>query len=143
MKSQFGKNRDSNSPGKKRVEELDMKKGETAVSMLKRAVKNEFIASFVLMDIWFVNDYMIKSIRAIKNGAMHLLGMCKLDMRKYLVDKKEMNAHQLITKNERKKSKYSRKYKSTYISLIADYKGTRVRLFFSTGITMQRTGLYC
>ena len=130
MKSQFSKNRDSKSPGKKRVEELDMKKGETAVSMLKRAVKNGLIASHVLMDSWFVNDYMIKSVRAIKKGAMHLLGMCKLDIRKYLVDKKEMNAHQLITKNERKRSKYSRKYKSTYISLIADYKGTKVRLFF-------------
>jgi len=130
LKSQSSKKRDSKSPGKKRVDELDMKKGETAVSMLKRAVKNGFIASYVLMDSWFVNDYMIKSIRAIKKGAMHLLGMCRLDKRKYLVDKKEMNAHQLITKYERKGSKYSRKYKSTYIPLVADYKGVKVRLFF-------------
>lgn len=129
-KSQFSKKRDSKSPGHKRVGELDIKKGEVAVSMLRRAVKNGFIAKYVLMDSWFVNDYMIKSVRAIKKGAMHLLGMCRLDKRKYLVDKKEMNAHQLITKNERKRSKYSRKYKSTYISLIADYKGVKVRLFF-------------
>jgi len=61
---------------------------------------------------------------------MHLLGMCKLDKRQYLVDKKLLNAHQLITKNERKNSKYSRKYKSTYISLVVDYKGQKVRLFF-------------
>lgn len=93
LKSKFSKKRDSKSPGKKRVEELDMKKGEVAVPMLKRAVKNGFIASYVLMDSWFVNDYMIKSIRAIKKGAMHLLGMCRLDKRKYLVDKKEVNAH--------------------------------------------------
>lgn len=107
-----------------------MKKGDAAVLMLKRAVKNGFIASYVLMDSWFVNDYMIKSIRTIKNGAMHLLGMCKLDRRQYLVDKRLLNAHQLITKNERKRSKYSRKYKSTYISLVVDYKGVKVRLFF-------------
>lgn len=130
LKSQFSKKRDSKSPGHKRVEELDMKKGEAAVTMLRRAVKNGFIASYVLMDSWFVNDYMIKSVRAIKNGAMHLLGMCKLDRRQYLVDKKLQNAHQLIIKNERKKSRYSRKYKSTYISLIVDYKGVEVRLFF-------------
>jgi len=130
LKSQFSKKRDSKSPGQKRVEELDIKKGEVAVSMLKRAVKNGLIASHVLMDSWFVNDYMIKSIRAIKKGAMHLLGMCKLDKRQYLVDKKLLNAHQLITKNERKRSKYSRKYKSTYISLVVDYKGEKVRLFF-------------
>jgi len=130
LKSQFSKKRDSKSPGKKRVKELDMKKGETAVSMIKRAVKNGFYATHVLMDSWFVNDYMIKSIRAIKKGAMHVVGMCKLDKRKYLIDKKEVNAHQLITKNERKRSKYSRKYKSTYISIVADYKGEKVRLFF-------------
>jgi hypothetical protein len=97
--------------------------------MLKRAVKNGFIARYVLMDSWFVCDSMIKGVRSIKNGAMHLLGMCKVDRRRYLVDKKELNAHQLITKNERKGSRYSRKYKSTYISLVVDYKGVKVRLF--------------
>jgi hypothetical protein len=127
--SQFSKKRDSKSPGQKRVGELDIKKGEVAVSMLKRAVKNGFIASYVLMDSWFVSDDMIKSVRAIKKGAMHILGMCKLDRRQYLVDQKLLNAHQLIAKNERKRGKYSRKYKSTYISLVVDYKGEKVRLF--------------
>ena len=128
--SQFSKKRDSKSPGYKRVEELSQKKGEVALSMLKRAVKNGFKASYVLVDSWFMNDSMIKGVRGIRNGVMHLLGMCKLDKRLYLIDKKEHNAHQLITKNERKKSKYSRKYKSTYISMVANYKGTNVRLFF-------------
>jgi len=68
LKSQFSKNRDSKSPRQKRVEELDIKKGEVAVSMFKRAVKNGLVASFVLMDSWFVNDYMIKSVRAIKRA---------------------------------------------------------------------------
>lgn len=130
MKSQFRKKRDNKSPGQKRAMELDMKKGEVAVSMLRRAVKNGFIASFVLMDSWFVNDYMIKSIRSIKKGAMHLLGMCKIDRRKYQVGNREMNAHQLIVKNQRKNSKYSRKHKSTYIPMVVDYKGEKVRLFF-------------
>lgn len=118
-KLQTSKKRDSNTPGQKRVEELNKKKSEVAILMLRRAVKNGFAASYVLMDSWFVNDYMIKNVRAIKNGAMHLLGMCKLDKRKYMVDKKELNAHQLIAKHQRKKGKFSRKYKSTYIPLIA------------------------
>lgn len=130
LKLQFRKKRDSKSPGQKRVEELDRKKGEVAVSMLRRAVRNGFMATYVLMDSWFVNDYMIKNVRSIRKGAMHILGMCKLDRRHYVVGKKEMNAHQLITKNERKKSKYSRKYKSRYIPLVVDYKGVKVRLFF-------------
>ena len=90
LKSQFTKKRDGKSPGYKRARELDMKKGDVAVLMLKRAVKNGFLATYVLMDSWFVNDYMIKSVRAIKNGAMHLLGMCKLDRRKYVIGKKRI-----------------------------------------------------
>jgi hypothetical protein len=130
MKLQFRKKRDDKSPGHKRAKELDMNKNEVAVSLLRRAVKNGFIASYVLMDSWFVNDFMIKSVRSIKKGAMHLLGMCRIDRRKYMVDKRAMSAHQLIVKYQRKNSRYSRKYKSTYISMVVDYKGEKVRLFF-------------
>jgi len=130
LKSQFRKKRDPKSPASKRVQEIDMKKGDVAVSMIKRAVKNGLIANYVLMDSWFVSDYMIKSIRSIKKGAMHILGMCKMDKRQYTVDKKLLKAHELIAKYGRKRSKYSRKYKATYISLVVDYKGSKVRLFF-------------
>jgi len=129
-KAQFKKKRDAISPGYKRVEELGVKKNDNVLAMIRRAVKNGLIASYVLMDSWFVNDSMIKGIRAIKKGAMHILGMCKIDKRNYLVGNKQMNAHQLITKHERVKGKYSRKYKSRYISLVVDYKGETVRLFF-------------
>ncbi|MBW6492937.1 MAG: transposase [Lentimicrobium sp.] len=129
-RAQFKKKRDVTSPGYKRVEELDVKKNENAIAMIRRAVKSGLIASYVLMDSWFVNDSVIKGIRAIKKGAMHILGMCKIDKRNYSVGKRKMNAHQLITKYERKKGKYSRKYKSRYISLVVDYKGETVRLFF-------------
>jgi hypothetical protein len=101
-----------------------------SVSMIKRAVKNRFTASYVLMDSWFTNDYVIKSIRSIKNGALHFLGMCKIDTRKYYIVSKSLNAHQIITRNQRKRGKYSRKHKSEYIAVVGDYKGTRVKLFF-------------
>ncbi len=97
--------------------------------MLKRAVKNGFTASYVLMDSWFVNDTVIKGIRSIKNGAIHVLGMCRIDNRKYLLNGKEFNVKQLIIRFSRKKGKYSRKYKSRYIPLVVDYKGVPVRLF--------------
>ncbi|MCP3932181.1 MAG: transposase [Bacteroidetes bacterium] len=129
-KAQFHKKRIKGSPSNKRVQELDEKKTEVAVSMIKRAVKNGLMASYVLMDSWFTNDYMIKSIRSIKNGAMHLLGMCKMDTRKYRVNGKELNSRQIITRNERKNSKCSRKHKSRYITVVADYKGEKVKLFY-------------
>jgi len=128
--NQFSKKRDKSAPSTKRVRELNEQKTKTAVSMVKRAVKNGFMASYVLMDSWFTNDYIIKSIRSIKNGAMHVLGMCKIDKRQYDVNGKTMNSHQIIVRNERKNSKYSRKHKSSYITIVADYKGEKVKLFY-------------
>lgn len=109
---------------------MDKKKTEVAVSMIKRAVKNGLMPSYVLMDSWFTNDYMIRSIRSIKNGALHLLGMCKMDNRKYCVNGKELNSHLVITHNERKKCKYSRKHKAHYITIVADYKREKVKLLY-------------
>jgi hypothetical protein len=129
-KAQFHKKRSKESPSYNRVQELNQNKNEVAVSMIKRAVKNGLMASYVLMDSWFTNDYMIKSIRSIKKGAMHLLGMCKIDTRKYSVNGKELNSHQIIIRNERKMCKYSRKHKSHYIAIVADYKGEKVKLFY-------------
>lgn len=127
---QFTKKRDKSTPSCIRIKELNEKKTEVAISMVKRAVKNGLMASYVLMDSWFTNDYMIKSIRSIKNGAIHVLGMCKIDNRKYVVQNKVLNSHQMITRYERKNSKYSRKHKSVYITIVADYKGEKVKLFY-------------
>ena len=127
--NRFNKTRNSKSNGAKRVKELDMKKTNNSISMIKRAIKNGFIADYVLMDSWFVNDTIIQGIRSIKNCCLHVLGMCRLDRRKYTFDGKELNAKELIARYERKRSRYSRKHKSKYIPLVVDYKGHRVRLF--------------
>jgi hypothetical protein len=130
LASQFSKKRDGKAPSAKRAKELDKKKTEVAVSMIKRAVKAGIMASYALMDSWFINDTVIKAIRAIKNGAIHVLGMCKMDNRKYLANGKELNSLQIIVRNERKKRKYSRKHKSHYIPMVAVYKGEPVKLFY-------------
>ena len=130
LKAQFHKKRDKGTPGYKRAKELDEEKPKVAVLMIKRAVKNGMLASYVLMDSWFVSEFLIKSIRSIKNGAMHVLGMCKLDMRKFTVYGKEMNSTQIIAKYSRKFCKYSRKFKSQYFTVVCDYKGVKVKLFY-------------
>lgn len=130
LNAQFSKKRKKSTPAYTRVQELDMNKNHVAISMVKRAVKNGLLASYVLMDSWFVNDYVIKSIRRIKGGIMHVLGMCKLDSRKFEVNRKEMNSHQIISCHSRKKHKYSRKHKSHYFVVLANYKGEPVKLFY-------------
>jgi hypothetical protein len=129
-KNQFKKTRSSSCPSIARIKELDESKVINTISMLKRAVKNGFKADYVLMDSWFVTDFLIKSIRGIKNGSMHVLGLCKLDKRQYLIQNKKFNAKELIVKHERKAKKYSRNYRSHYIPLVVDYKGEAVKLFF-------------
>ena len=130
LRAQFSKKRDKDSPSFKRVVELDKKKTEVAVSMIKRAVKNGMKASYVLMDSWFVNDSIITSIRSIKKVALHVLGMCKMDKRKYKVRGKELNSAQITVRYARTKGKYSRKHKSHYIPITAVYKGETVKLFY-------------
>jgi hypothetical protein len=129
-KRRFAKKRDVKSKGAKRVKELDIAKTQNCLSMIKRAIRHGFIADYVLMDSWFVNDTIIAGIKSIKKSCLHVLGMCKLDTRKYLLHGKELNARELIARYARKNGHYSRKHKSQYISLVVDYKGNHVRLYF-------------
>jgi hypothetical protein len=103
---------------------------DVAVEMIKRAVKNGFVASYVLMDSWFTSDGMIKAITSIKKIKLHVLGMCKMDNRKFTLENKSLNSHQIIVLKERRQSKHSRKHNSHYIAVTAQYKGIPVKLFY-------------
>jgi len=130
--NQFTKIRDPKSAGYKRVKELDINKIDNAISMLKRAVWHGLSADYVLLDCWFVVDKMIHAVRLLNKGAIHLLGMCRMDGRKYLYKDKELNARELIRKTEHTKlNKRCRKIKSHYIQLEVVYKGTPMQLFFT------------
>ena len=119
------------SPGEERYQELDKKKTDIFIQMLKYAVGKGLCASYVLMDSWFTNDEVLKSIRKIKRGMLHVVGMCKMDRRKFTVEEKEYNSQTLININEKKgKVHNNKKYKSQYIVIDATYKGTPVRLFY-------------
>ena len=130
QKGQFSKHRQADSQAIKRVKELDQSKIDTALKMIRNAVKIGFNATYVLMDSWFVNDTMISAITSIKNVKLHVLGMCKMDTRKYCLESKVLNSHQIIKRKQGRRSKYSRKHKSHYIPVIAQYKGVPVKLFY-------------
>jgi hypothetical protein len=130
IKEQYHKFRPKNSAQNKRVKELDTSKIDNAIKMLKRAVKNGFKASYVLTDSWFMSEKLILEIRGIQSGAMHLLGMCKIDRRKYLYEGKLYTAEELLKKGK-KRIKRARRFKAHYIDYVVDYKGIKVKLFFS------------
>ncbi|MCP4161104.1 MAG: transposase, partial [Deltaproteobacteria bacterium] len=61
-KKQFMKNCTKNSNGYKRRKECKIKKNTNALAMIKRAVKNGFMAKYVLTDSWFSSKEFIQEL---------------------------------------------------------------------------------
>jgi hypothetical protein len=131
LREQFSKKRNRNSSQYKRVKELDESKIDTAIAQIKRAVRKGFTASYVLCDTWFVSEGLIRQVRSIQSGAMHLIGMCRMDKRRYTYLGKEYTAAELLKKYKAKNTKRCRNIRTQYIDFVVDYKGIRVKLFFS------------
>jgi hypothetical protein len=131
QKRQFTKTREDGGYFEECYDELDESKFDVAIRMLKRCVKNNILGSYVLMDSWFVTDTMLKEVRKIRKGMLHVVGMCKIN-RKFEVAGKERNSQTIIKMNEThsKRMHSCRKYKSRYFSVVAIYKGTPVKLFY-------------
>ena len=129
LKNRYRKKRIPKTPGAKRAAELSASKLKQAVKMIKRAVKHGFMADYVLADSWFITHSFIAGIRKIKQGAFHVLGACRMDKRKYLLEDTEYTAKELLNKFKGHK-KRSRKVRTLYIELLVEYKELPVKLFF-------------
>ena len=132
QKRQFCKKRSDKGHFQERYDELDESKLSVAVKMLKQCVKRNILGKYVLMDSWFVSDFMLSEIRKIRKGILHAVGMCKIDRRFFTVAGKERNSKTIIKMNENnsKKVHSCRKYQSRYFTVEANYRGTPVKLFY-------------
>ena len=131
MKSEmFRKKRSHKSEGYKREKEMLNTKILNSLSMIKRAVKNGFIADYVLADSWFISENFIKEIRKIRKGIIHVIGMARQDKRKYNIKGKMFTSKQIIAKYKCR-AKTSRKLRMQYAVLVCEYKGVKVKLFLS------------
>lgn len=131
LKKRFTKHRDKSSAGYKRSKELYIDKISNAIALLKRAVKNGFIPEYVLTDSWFSSEKVIKSVRLLKKGIIHFLGMVKMDKRHYSYRGQRMNAKELkkILKPSMKRAKNLGIY---YIEVSVCYSDIGpVKLFFT------------
>jgi len=129
LKRRYRKERPDKSPGTKRTAELSANKINQAVKMIKRSVKHGFIADYVLADCWFITESFITTIRGIKQGALHVLGTCRMDKRNYLFEGTLYTAKALLNKFKGHK-KRSRKVRALYVEQVVQYKGVPVKLFF-------------
>lgn len=131
LKQRYHKNRSPKSQGYKRLKELTDDKISAALASVKRAAKNGFVPRYLLMDSWYTCGKFITTIRGIKKGAIHLLGMVRMDKRRYIYQGQSYNAKELKT-SIRHKIKRCRKLKATYIEVVVEYKNAgKVKLFFS------------
>ena len=130
LKERFKKKRDSKDPSHKREEELLMEKPQTAIEMLRRAVKNGFLCRYLLMDKWFFGKDFLHDVRGIKDGAIHVVTLLKKKNTGFAVKGQKRSAQVLIDIAERKGDfKSCRRYKSTYARVRAEYEGIPVQLF--------------
>ena len=129
LKDRFTKKRADNDCMKKRVCELLIDKPTVALQMLRRAVKNGFMAKYLLMDKWFFGKDFIKEVRRIKDGAIHVITLLRDKKTGFTVKGVKMSAKTLIARQERIGFKQCREYKSLYAAVDAEYYGIPVRLF--------------
>lgn len=130
QKERFCKKRDSKDCSRKRQEELLSEKPKTAIEMLRRAVKNGFIAKYLLADKWFFGKDFIHEVRNIRKGLIHIVTLLKKKNTNFLVNGKKVSAKVLISLHERKGDFTScRRYKSMYVRIRAEYDGIPVQLF--------------
>jgi hypothetical protein len=119
---QYRKKCIKNSNGCKRRKECRIDKVTNALNMIKRAVKNGILASYVLADSWFGIARFIKTIRAIKGGDIHVVCGIKRAKKKYSYKNRQLNLKQMI-EILRKSGKPSRcrKWNTLYYEVIVDY----------------------
>jgi len=126
-RKQYNKKRDKDTQGYKRKKELDIKKTDSAIKMLKRAVKRGIKASYVLTDSWFTNYEIVKTTISL---GMHYIGMYSKVKTKFLFRGKQLTYKQ-IRNLSKKKAKRNRKFKLFYIREVVTWNDIKIVLYFT------------
>jgi len=128
---QFRKVVANGSFGQTRRREADKSKIDMMIDMLKRSVKHGFIPDYVLIDSWFFCFEILDTLSQLKNGAIKLVSMVKINNQIFFDCKtnKELGIKTILYRHE-KESKTCKKLKAKYIKVTCKYKGIRVNLFF-------------
>lgn len=127
---QYRKKRDASNPNHKRFGELDAKKMDNALEMMRRAWKAGLRATYALCDSWYTYEKFIHGVRSIGDGSVHFLGMGKMDNRKYYVRGFRHNVFEMISRYERKEAKRDWVYNYSYFRVMGRMGDETVRIFF-------------
>ena len=128
LQRRFKKSRKRSDPGNVRFREASEKKTSSAMRMIKRAVKEGFLASYLLADSWFFSSVLVEF--AIANG-LHLVSRPKWNQWKYIHEGKSYTLGELIKKLQRqKKYKTSRQLHMRTATAFVVFKGVPMKIFF-------------
>jgi hypothetical protein len=131
-KAQYRKVISAKSCGYTRRKESDRSKGSQLIAMLKRAVKHHFIPQYVLTDSWFFSESLIAGVKSVRNGAIELISMVKINNQVFELDsdKKLIGVQALLKTCLSKKPRVCKQFHASYHKVHCLYKGIPVNLFF-------------
>ena len=113
--NQFYKERDDESPGFQRVNQLRTDKISMAIQMVKDAIKTGFEPAYVLTDSWFMCDTFVYEIQKIKIKyvkKLHVIGLMKTN--RYIMINGKSKLANLVPDHKRKDIIFYKKHKCKY-----------------------------
>jgi len=129
LKNQFSKKRDKESMGWQRAKETDISKIESALEIVRRALKKKVEIDYLLMDSWFTCRAFVDLLIKHKKSGLHLIGMYKGAKTKFDMDGKELTYSQI--RERLGKPVRCRSLGYYYKQSVVKWNGTPVKLFFS------------
>jgi hypothetical protein len=127
---QYSKVREETEAVHKRIGEYTQSKIEKAIEMVEHAIREGIRFDYLLADSWFTCTDIVKFIKS-RHMCCHYLGMIKMGKTKYLFEKRQLSAKELVKLLQARKAiNYSRKLHCHYGVADVELGGVRVRLFF-------------
>jgi len=128
LQKRYTKERPANSPGVKRIEELQKKKSNCAISMIRRALRKGMKGSYILADSWFFNSELAQF--AIKEK-VHLISRPKFNNWKYSHKGRTYTIGGLIKKMARnKKVKWNRNLRMRFVKVQVQFKEMNMSVMY-------------
>lgn len=125
LRKQYHKERPKGAASQERIRELDEKKTDVGLQMIKRAFKKGFRPDYVLVDSWFFCYALLKLCLKLKSN---LICMAKMGKAKFTYQGKAYTPKALASIHSRHQ-RYCRKLKAWHIDLKVEYQGIEVKIF--------------
>lgn len=125
---------DGKNPDYKRLEELDITKLESALLMLKRAIRNNFKANYLLADSWFSTIEFMREIRRISKKSINYLGVGRKDNARYRINGVGRTPRQVIERYSRLSKRKNKKYNCEFFYAKCVIHDCPVKLIFIRNI---------